>query len=76
MSNKKGVSISEAIESENWNYISVQQNRGDSGIADSYSLYLENLIDFVINTANEDAKLVLKWFGYIKKFNTSRICKI
>ena len=76
LSNKKGFSISEAIESEKWDYISVQQNSGDSGIADSYSLYLENLIDFVINTANEDAKLVLKWFGYIKKFNTSRICKI
>ena len=60
LSNKKGDSISEAIEGENRDYISVQQNRGDSGIADSYSLYLENLIDFVINTANEDAKLVLK----------------
>ncbi len=56
--NKKGVSISEAIESENWDYISIQQNSGDSGISSSYSPYLEDLITYIYNTANEEAKIV------------------
>ena len=56
--NKKGVSISEAIESENWDYISIQQNSDDSGISSSYSLYLEDLITYIYNTANEEAKIV------------------
>lgn len=56
--NRKGVSISEAIESEDWDYISLQQNSGDSGKASSYSPYLEDLIDFIINTADEHSKIV------------------
>ena len=43
---------------ENWDYISIQQNSGDSGISSSYSPYLEDLITYIYNTANEEAKIV------------------
>ena len=41
-----------------WDYITLQQVSGSSGLADTYSPYLENIIDFVNqNKTNENAKL-------------------
>lgn len=56
--NKTGTSISQALEDEDWDFISLQQNSGDSGISDSYSPYLEDLIEYLTYSANENAKFV------------------
>ncbi|MDD5933369.1 MAG: DUF4886 domain-containing protein [bacterium] len=56
--NKTGTSISQALEDEDWDFISLQQNSGDSGISDSYSPYLEDLIEYLAYSANENAKFV------------------
>ena len=37
----------EALEDEDWDYITMQQNSGNSGLSSSYEPYLSNLIDVV-----------------------------
>lgn len=49
--------MSDAIRSENWDFISLQQASGSSGMADTYS-DLAYLADYVRGLANTDAKLV------------------
>ncbi|MCI1648030.1 MAG: DUF4886 domain-containing protein [Bacteroides sp.] len=39
--------LSEAIADEKWDYISLQQNSGNSGIIESYFPYLSNLLSYV-----------------------------
>ena len=49
--------ISTAIESDNWDFISVQQGSDVSGVASSYS-NLDGLVDKIAELAGEDTKIV------------------
>lgn len=57
-STTNGYKMSDAIQSENWDYISLQQASGSSGVAQTYSSSLQYLIDYVKEIADENAKLV------------------
>ena len=47
-----------AIESEDWDFISLQQNSGDSGLDYTYINPLPELIEFIQENASENAKIV------------------
>ena len=49
--------LGDAIKSQNWDYISLQQASADSDKADSFG-NLQNLINYVKQNANSDAKLI------------------
>lgn len=55
--NQSGYKMSDALRSENWDFISLQQASGSSGMQDSYG-QLDYLIAYVKDTANADAKIV------------------
>ena len=57
-----GHSLAEIINDEQWDYITFQQNSEDSGLYDTYSPYLRNLIDYV-KGVQPQAKLgwVMTW---------------
>ena len=47
------------LQDEQWDIITMQQNSGNSGVADTYEPYLSKLIEYVnTNKTNPDAKLV------------------
>ena len=50
--------LSAAIQSEDWDYISLQQASGYSGLPTTYSPSLKYLIDYVKGLTNEKTKLV------------------
>ncbi|WP_165822488.1 DUF4886 domain-containing protein [Paenibacillus montanisoli] len=54
----KQVSIKEALESDDWDFVTFQQVSGLSGILDSYFPYLPNLVDYV-KGIEPNAKLAL-----------------
>ncbi len=57
---KSNVSINSAIRDYSWDYISLQQVSSLSGIASSFSPYLENLIDYIKeNRVNKNGKIIL-----------------
>ncbi|NDV79180.1 DUF4886 domain-containing protein [Dysgonomonas sp. 511] len=59
-SNRSNVALSEALADENWDYISLQQVSGYSGIYDSYQESLPALVEYVKQHAtNPDMKLML-----------------
>ena len=47
LKNTKGVTLQTAITDENWDYISLQQNSGNSGKIETYFPYLPNLLAYV-----------------------------
>ncbi len=49
--------LGDAIRSDNWDYITLQQASGDSGLPESYSS-LGELVSYVRKNANDDATLV------------------
>ncbi len=51
-----GVSLRQALAMEKWDYITVQQASGFSGIEDSYYPYINKLIDFI--RSHSDAEIV------------------
>ena len=53
---KTNISISEAIEYDDWNYISLQQASGSSGIADTYS-YIDDIMEEVL-ALKENVKFI------------------
>lgn len=53
------LSISEGIDNENWDYISLQQNSGSSGLIDTYFPYLPDLLNYVkARAANPNVKYI------------------
>lgn len=57
-STTSGYKMGDAIKSENWDYISLQQASGSSGVAATYDSSLQYLINYVKENAEESAKLV------------------
>lgn len=57
-STTKNFIMSEAIISENWDYISLQQSSGTSGISSSYTEPLAYLIDFIYSLSDDSTKIV------------------
>ena len=59
MQNTQNTSIRTALMDEKWDYISIQQASGDSGVSSTYNSDLTNLIAYVkANSKNPDAKIV------------------
>ena len=54
---EKFISINDAVLQNEWDYITLQQVSGSSGIWDTYSPYLETLADFIHH--NSKAKLII-----------------
>ena len=53
---RTNISISEALEYDDWNYISLQQSSGNSGIANTYS-YIDDIMDEVL-AIKENVKFI------------------
>lgn len=53
-----GYKMSDAIKSENWDYISLQQASGSSGLPSTYGASLNYMIDYVKKNAESGSKLV------------------
>ncbi len=56
--NTKNYIMSDAIVSEDWDYISLQQSSGNSGIPSTYTESLAYLIDYVSSLKEDNTKLV------------------
>mgnify|MGYP002711264962 FL=1 len=54
----KNYIMSDAIVSEDWDYISLQQSSGNSGVASTYTESLAYLIDYVSSLKEDNTKLV------------------
>ncbi len=57
----KSYKISKAIASQSWDYISMQQNSGNSGLESTYNSNLTNLISYVKNKLPSGSKTKLIW---------------
>lgn len=55
---KSNSKMDDAILSENWDFISLQQASGSSGVADSYEPYLTDLIEHIQGIADENSRIV------------------
>ncbi len=60
MSTYKSKTMKEAISDENWDYITLQQSSGESGIYNTFQPYLNELINYIKEISdNPDLKLCL-----------------
>ena len=50
--------MSTVILSQNWDYISLQQSSGESGLVETYGSHLKYMIDYVNNLKSENTKLI------------------
>lgn len=57
-------SIREAIEGDNWDYVTLQQVSHDSGIPETYEPYLTNLYQYVKGLAPQAAILIHQTWAY------------
>lgn len=55
------VSLIDGLEDENWDIITVQQASGSSGQYDTYTPYLENLIEWISDKSNADIWFHQTW---------------
>lgn len=56
--NRKNVSISEALADENWDYLSLQQASGLSGKYETCSPYLPEILNYVRSRSRSDVKMI------------------
>ena len=56
--NRKNVSISEALADENWDYVSLQQASGLSGKYETCSPYLPEILNYVRSRSRSDVKMI------------------
>lgn len=59
MTEKTKTSVKEALDDDNWDYISVQQASPFSGMFDTYAASLPDLLDYVTANAPKDSRLML-----------------
>ena len=52
------VSLETALKDEQWDYVSLQQNSGQSGLYDTYEPYLSQLVSYIRKTVGDSVKLV------------------
>lgn len=52
------VAISTALQDEEWDYVSLQQDSGESGLYDTYQPYLQDLITYIKLYLKSDVKIV------------------
>ena len=58
------ISIKEALEEEAWDYITLQQVSGDSGIIDTFYPYINNILEFVREYAPTAEQLLHQTWAY------------
>jgi hypothetical protein len=63
-SSGKKVSIKEALLEETWDFITLQQASGYSGVIDSYYPYIKDLHEYVRNYAPESRQLIHETWAY------------
>ena len=52
------VTLEQALKDEQWDYVSLQQNSGQSGQYDTYEPYLSQLVSYIRKTVGDSVKLV------------------